>query len=257
MSITGSGVSRTAAKRAKTSSTSRPWCHWAAPCGDVLVVTEHLQLRLGCALERTPEGVRQDGDVANAAGDRQPHGGDDAVDDIGKATVDEAALGRGLADGTGNARGEQGLEHRGRAQSAIPDEARPGIAVTGDHRGGLQRGRLQDDGRPQAREQRREPIAGDVEGMGRDPHRAREHVGARRRRRLDPGEAQGIAAGAVELQGSVCGGGEIAGDALGEAAGPEQQDVAFLHRLVPNTAPWESGVGRRIGAHFLARVSDE
>ena len=121
-----------------------------APRRDVLVVTEHLQLRPRIALEHACEGMRENGDIADAAIHRQAHRRHDAVGNIGKAAVDQAALRRDLRQRAGDARCQHGLEHGRRAQSAFRNQSRPSVAGARDHRGRLQRCRLHDDAGAQA-----------------------------------------------------------------------------------------------------------
>ena len=75
-------------------------------------------------------------------------------------------------------------------------------------------------------------VGGEIDLVRVDRDRAREHVGAGLCRRSDPGEAKGVAPRDRNPRRLRRGGCEIAGDALREAAGSENQDVARLRHVL-------------------------
>ena len=72
--------------------------------------------------------------------------------------------------------------------------------------------------------------------MRLDRDRAREHLRAGPRRRQDPGEAERVAAGDDNPRRLRRRGSQIAGDALGEAAGAQDEDVARLRHMLFSVA---------------------
>ena len=135
--------------------------------------------------------------------------------------------------------GQQGLKTA--VALNAPQPAHTAIAGAGDHGGCLQGGRLYDDGGAALREQLGgTAFCGKIDCMRVDRDRAGEHVGSGARCRRDPSEAVSVAAGNRDACRCRCRGGEIAGNALGEAAGAENQDVTGRHWMsldVPG-CPW-------------------
>src|SRR5207342_2908405 len=84
-----------------------------------------------------------------------------------------------------------------------------------------------------ARQQRvRATVGGEIDLVRVDLDRAIEHVCAGPSCGLDPGEAKGVAARDGNPRSLRCGGCEIAGNALGEATGSKNQDVAQMRHVL-------------------------
>ena len=240
MSITGSGVSCTAANREKTSvdlgpvephprGGPGPLAGAAAPrarCSGSDRAS--CSFGLGAPSQRPGEGMRENGDIADAAGHRQSHGRHDAVGDVGKAAVDQTAVPARPAPARGRCATVSTAWNTAvalnppsatrRVQALPPPEITE--AVCSDAACTMTAGAQLASSSATA------SVVGEIDLVGVDRDRAREHVGAGPRRRPDPGEAKGVAAGDRDPRRLRRGGCEIAGDALGEAAGPENQDVA-------------------------------
>ncbi len=209
---------------------------------------ENLDFGSGRRRRRAGEDVRQDRDIAHAAGDIVPHRLDDAVDHVGKAAIDQSDRLAGAGDGRGDPRAQQGLEDGRGAQAALGDELRPGVAGLGDDLRGLDRGCLHHD----AWAGRREHEVGSVGGEQVDNVGGEAGLPAEQRRpgvggRAQPAQPLAIAPGDDDLDRFLGGCRDIEGDARREAAGAGNQDVAADHLSAP--APLRPGPSnRRAGA---------